>query len=254
LITIPVSWIRKKDRMGFREIIDALADGATNTIIMVCTCATVGFIVGTFLLTGLGLTLSSAVISISGANFWVTAFLIFLVCLILGMGMTTPAVYIMVSVIGVPILLKMGVPILPAHLFVFFSGTLSHITPPVCIGAFAAAQLAGANIWDTGFTAMRIGFVAYLLPFLVLLHPAITLSGTPIDILIAISATLLSTLLLVCAVQGWALYRESYFERLLALVAGVGLLLPGNVPRIMGTLLAPAILLLHIYRNRRPRS
>jgi TRAP transporter 4TM/12TM fusion protein len=251
LISIPVSWIRKDTRMGVKEIADALAEGAKNIVMMAATCITVGFVVGGFLLTGLGLTFSSAIISISGGIFFFSLLFTGMACLLLGMGMNSPAVYILVSVIAAPILITQEVDIFPAHLFVFFCAILSHITPPVCLAIFAAAQLAGSNIWHTALTAMRTGFVAYLLPFLVIYNPAITLRGTFTEIIVAITSVSLGALLLVCGMQGWAVYRQNIFERVLCFLGGISLIWPGMMPKMLGAFLVLVILALQIVRNKR---
>jgi TRAP-type uncharacterized transport system fused permease subunit len=171
--------------------------------------------------------------------------------LVMGMGMNSPAVYILVSVIATPILITQEVQVFPAHLFVFFCAILSHITPPVCLAIFAAAQLAGSSIWDTAATAMRTGFVAYLLPFLVIYNPGITLRGTPAEMVIAIISVSLGTLLLVCAVHGRALYTETRLERVLSALGGIFLIWPSLLMKIAGTSFVVLILALQILRNKK---
>jgi TRAP transporter 4TM/12TM fusion protein len=254
LLTIPISWIRKETRMTLPVIVDALVEGAKNLVMMVAMCATVGFIVGTFLLTGLGLTFSSAIIALSGGIFFFALLLTGIVCVILGMGMNTPAVYILVSVIGVPILTKMGVDVLPAHLFVFFAGTLSHITPPVCMAVFAAAQLAEADIWETAWVSMKAGFIAYLLPFLVIYEPAITLHGTLTDILIALSSVSFGTVFMICGVQGYAFHRLRLFERIFCLVGGILMIIPGATSTIYGICLAMIVAFTQILYSKRIKA
>jgi TRAP transporter 4TM/12TM fusion protein len=251
LLSIPLSWIRKETRMGIREIADALEEGAKNTVMMVATCVTIGLVVGSFLLTGLGLTFSSAIISLSGGIFFISLLFTGMACLVMGMGMNSPAVYILVSVIATPILITQEVQVFPAHLFVFFCAILSHITPPVCLAIFAAAQLAGSSIWDTAATAMRTGFVAYLLPFLVIYNPGITLRGTPAEMVIAIISVSLGTLLLVCAVHGRALYTETRLERVLSALGGIFLIWPSLLMKIAGTSFVVLILALQILRNKK---
>jgi len=253
-ITIPISWIRKNTRMTIPVIIDALVEGAKNTVMMAAMCATVGFIVGSFLLTGLGLTFSSAIISLSGGIFFFALLLTGIACLIMGMGMNSPAVYILVSVIAVPILTKMGISVMPAHLFVFFCAILSHITPPVCMAVFAAAQLAECDIWETALTAVKAGFVAYLLPFLVIYEPAITLRGSFAEIITAIASVSIGTLLLVCGAQGWALYRQTMLERLLSVSGGALLILPDLKFKTAGGILILIVLVLQLFTKKGLRS
>jgi TRAP-type uncharacterized transport system fused permease subunit len=169
----------------------------------------------------------------------------------MGMGMNSPAVYILVSVIATPILITQEVNVFPAHLFVFFCAILSHITPPVCLAIFAAAQLAGSSIWETATTAMKAGFVAYLLPFLVIYNPGITMRGTPAEIVIAVISVSLGTLLLVCAVQGRALYTENIPERVLSVLGGVFLIWPAVPVKIGGASFMLVLLAIQLLRHRR---
>jgi TRAP transporter 4TM/12TM fusion protein len=251
LLSIPLSWVRKETRMGVKEIAEALAEGARNTVMMVATCVTIGLVVGSFLLTGLGLTFSSAIISLSGGIFFFSLLLTGIACLLMGMGMNGAAVYILVSVVAVPILTDQGVGVFSAHLFVLLSAILAFITPPVCLAVFAAAQIAKSSIWETASTTMKAGFVAYLLPFLVIYNPGITLSGTSAEIVIDIISASLGTFLLVCAVQGRALYKENSLERVLSVLGGLGLIWPALLMKIGGVSLLLVLLSIQILRNRR---
>lgn len=226
LFTVVVSWVRKETRMGFRDILDALEKGGKNIIMIAMTCGIIGYIIGGFTLTGVGLNVSSGIISLSGGVFFFSLVLTGLACIILGMGMPTIAAYILVSVIAVPALTNQGVNVLVANIFVFYFALLSHITPPVCIAIYAAAQIAEANTWKTAVTGVKMGVVAYLLPFLVVYTPSLILVGSTSEMFTQIPLTFLGLILLVSGIQGWLFCRENYFERALAVVASIGLLYP----------------------------
>ncbi len=220
VFTVVISWLRKETRLGPWEIILALEAGAKNSVLIVVTCATVGFVIGGFLITGLGLNVSSAIISMSGGYFVASLFLVGLACIVLGMGMNTVAAFILVSVVGVPALTSQGVEPLVANMFVFYFALLSHITPPVCLAIFAGAQVANANIWETAFVGMKMSSVPYLLPFLIVFTPSLLLFGTAEVIALNAMAAAVGFGFIISGIQGWALYKLGLPERLLCFLVG----------------------------------
>ena len=220
VFTVIISWVRKETRLGPREIVEALEAGAKSAVLIVVTCAAVGFVIGGFLITGLGLNVSSAIISMSGGYFLGTLFLVGLACMVLGMGMNTVAAFILVSVAGVPALTAQGVDPLVANMFVFYFALLSHITPPVCLAIFAGAQIANANVWETAFVGMKMSAVPYLLPFLIVFTPSLLLFGTAEVIALNTLAVAIGFAFIISGVQGWALYKVGLVERLLYFLVG----------------------------------
>ena len=226
VFTVIISWLRKETRLGPREILEALEAGAKSAVLIVVTCATVGFVIGGFLITGLGLNISSAIISMSGGYFLGTLFLVGLACMVLGMGMNTVAAFILVSVAGVPALTTQGVDPLVANMFVFYFALLSHITPPVCLAIFAGAQIANANVWETAFVGMKMSAVPYLLPFLVVFTPSLLLFGTAEVIALNTLAVAIGFAFIISGVQGWALDRLGLVERFLCFLVGACFIWP----------------------------
>jgi TRAP transporter 4TM/12TM fusion protein len=251
LFTVIISWLRKETRLGPKEIIEALELGARNSVLIVITCATVGFIIGGFLITGLGLNVSSAIISLSGGYFIVTLFLVGMSCIVLGMGMNTVAAFILVSVVGVPALTSQGVDPLVANMFVFYFALLSHITPPVCLAIFAGAQIAGANIWETAFVGMKMSAVPYVLPFLIVFTPSLLLIGTPQAIVLETATTAIGFLFVISGVQGWALYRLNWTERLVCFATGACFIWPILAVKGVGILFAAALVTYMVVRSKR---
>jgi TRAP-type uncharacterized transport system fused permease subunit len=239
--TVVISWLRKETRLGPREILQALELGGMNAILIVVTCATVGFVIGGFLITGLGLNVSSAIIALSGGYFIVSLFLIGFACIVLGMGMNTVAAFILVSVVGTPALTSQGVDPLVANMFVFYFALLSHITPPVCLAIFAGAQIAGANIWETAWVGVKMSAVPYVLPFLVIFSPSLLLMGTSQQIVVDTLFTAIGLLLIISAIQGWALCKLHVPVRLLSLGAGTCLIWPGVTVTTVGAALATVV-------------
>lgn len=246
-LIVAVSWLRAETRLGPKEIISALILGARNSLMILATCAAVGLIIGTFTMTGLALNASSAIIALAGGQFALVLICIVMACLILGMGMNTVAAFMLVSVIGVPALLEIGIDRLSAHMFVFYAALLSHITPPVCLAVFAAAQIAGANIWATAFTAMKMGLIAYLMPFLIVGSPSLLLVEGEIFNIWAVIASFAGAMLIASGVQGWMFARLNLIERGLFGAAGILLIVPSTDLRLLGLVLLALGLLLSIF-------
>ena len=249
--TIVISWFRKETRLGPKEILQALEDGGRNAVLIIVTCATVGFVIGGFLITGLGLNVSSAIINVSGDWLFPTLLMVGVSSIVLGMGMNTVAAFVLVSVVGVPALTAQGVDPLVANIFVFYFALLSHITPPVCLAIFAGAQIAGANIWETAYMGVKMSAVPYILPFLVVFVPPLLLLGTPQEIVVATAAAAFGFALLVAAVQGWVFRAVRWSARLVMATAGVCLLWPDPTVKVAGFGLGVAIVALLVVERRR---
>lgn len=250
IFTIAISWLRKETRIGPKELIEALELGARNSVLIIITCATVGFVIGGFLITGLGLNASSAIISFSGGYLIPTLFLVGLACLILGMGMNTVAAFLLVSVIGAPALTKLGVDLFVANMFVFYFALLSHITPPVCLAIFAGAQIAGANIWETAWMGVKMSAVPYVLPYLIVFAPTLLLIGETTNIFIDTAAVAAGFGFIIMSIQGWAFNRLNPFMRLLSALGGCGLIIPDWYTRGIGLAFAAAALIILIAEKR----
>ncbi|TNF49777.1 MAG: TRAP transporter fused permease subunit [Deltaproteobacteria bacterium] len=170
---IAVSWVKKETRMGPKEIWEAILTGANNTLIIGATLGVIGIIVGTISLTGVGLKFSDIIISLANGNLLAAIFLVALASLVLGMGVPVTAAYLITAVLAVPPLMDMGVPLLCAHMIVYWFSQDSNITPPVCVAAYAGAAIAGADPWKTGWTAFKFAKLLYVMPILFAFTPAI---------------------------------------------------------------------------------
>lgn len=173
LTCIAVSWVKKETRMGPREIWEAILTGANNTLIIGATLGVIGIIVGTISLTGIGLKFSDIIISLASGNLLLAIFLVALASLVLGMGVPVTAAYLITAVLAVPPLMEMGVPLLCAHMIVYWFSQDSNITPPVCVAAYAGAAIAGADPWKTGWTSFKFAKLLYVMPILFAFTPAI---------------------------------------------------------------------------------
>ena len=252
--TIVISWVRKETRLGPKDIVDSLILGAKNSILIVVCCAIIGYIIGGFTLTGLGLNLSSGIVSWAQGVFFLILVFIGLSCMILGMGMNTTASYILVSVIGVPALTSQGVDILVANFYVFYFSLTSMITPPVCLATIAGAQVAEANVWKTSILAVKMGVMAYLLPFLIIYAPALVLKGSTSEIIYAVTTTGVGVCFLISGIQGWLKDQQKLPERIASILAGLGLIWPLGTAKTVGIALAAVVVVANFVRTYRNKK
>lgn len=167
-------------RLPDREMIRSFFHQSGGTLVtLILICAAAGIVIGALNISGLGFLLTNVLSHVGeSAGLLVMLALTAVIAIFLGMGMPTAAVYILLSIILAPAIVGMGVPELPAHLFIFYFGLLSMLTPPVAIASYAAASLAGAGLWKTGLAGLRLGSSAFILPFLFALNPALVAQGS----------------------------------------------------------------------------
>jgi len=228
VLTAIVALFSKEYRQDkyFERISRALENGARGALTVALTCACAGIIIGVVNLTGIGLKISSFIISLSGGNLFLVLFFVMVTCLIMGMGLPTTASYIIVAVLGGPALIEMGIPALSAHLFIFYFAVISNITPPVCLAAYAAAGIAKSDPMETGFKASWYAIIAYIIPYFFIYRPAIMALGSVFEVL--------STLLfMVLGIFTLSVFREGYmgkvlkpFERIIYGIIAILLLQP----------------------------
>jgi TRAP transporter 4TM/12TM fusion protein len=228
LAAIGLSYLKRKSWMTPRRLLGAAISGADAIISVATACACAGIIIGVITMTGLGLKFSSLVVTLSGGSLFLALVLTMVASLILGMGLPTAAAYILVATLVAPALVELGVNLLAAHMFVFYSAMLSSITPPVALAAYAAAGIAGGNPFGIAVQACRFGAAAFVVPFFFAYNPALLGLNSTVPVILMSSATaIIGGLALAGAIQGWALTRLSVFERA-ALFATAGLLISAN--------------------------
>ena len=226
-------WGWVKDAAQF--ISNSMYRGATGAMEVAATCACAGIIIGVMKLTGLGLKFTQAILALSQGNLPVALVLVMCISLILGMGVPTVAAYIICSAVAAPALVAMGVDMFVAHMFVFYFAVFSCITPPVCIAAFAAAAIARANVWKVGVTAVKIGFAAYIVPYMFVYGPALLMRGTPAQIALATLTGLMGVLGAAAAFQGYLFHWKLKIpERILLGISALALIKPGWKTDLIG--------------------
>jgi TRAP-type uncharacterized transport system fused permease subunit len=166
------------------------------------------------------------------------------VSIILGMGLTTTACYVILAVLVAPSLIKMGVPAIAAHFYVFYFGMYSFITPPVALGAYAAASLSGADPFSTGFTAFKIALPGFLIPFLFIYYPALLAIGAPLDVAIVAVTACIGVFFMCTSTVGFFRKNLVPWERAVMLAAGLLLIHPSYISSIIGIALGAAMLAL----------
>jgi TRAP transporter 4TM/12TM fusion protein len=166
LATIVVSWIRPNTRMGLKETWRALVDGGQSALFVGAVTGAVGMIIGIVSLTGIGIRFSTIVMMLSGQSLIAALGLITVASFILGLGLPITAAYLVVAATAAPALTEFGLPLITAHLIIFWLSLDSNITPPVALGAYTAAAIAGADPWKTGWNSFRFAKLIYVMPLL----------------------------------------------------------------------------------------
>jgi TRAP transporter 4TM/12TM fusion protein len=234
--------ITRIELLNLKKIIASLSSAAFSAIGIIAACATAGIIIGVINLTGVGLRFSSYLILLSGGNLFISLMLTMTACIILGMGLPTAASYIIPAVIMAPALIELGVSQLAAHMFVFYFACLSAITPPVALAAYAGAALAKAKPLETAFTAVKLGIIAFIVPFMFVYGEALLLQGGMIEVFWVIITSIIGTIVFAFAVQGWAFNKR--LGIVIRIVLGCGALLlikPGLYTDIIGIILIGVI-------------
>jgi TRAP transporter 4TM/12TM fusion protein len=227
----------------------ALDQGARSALTVAAASAVSGVIIAAVTLTGLGQRFSSAVLSLAGGNLYLALFFAMVAALVLGMGMPTVPAYIVQVALVIPVLVELGLPPLVAHLFASYFSCISMITPPVAIGAYAAAGLAEANPTRTAIEATRIGLVGYIIPYMFAFNPPLLLMGSPFTVVWAIITAAVGVFALAVATQGYWLTRVPVWQRLLAFAGAVALIKPGFWSDAVGLLALAAV---HVAQRRAP--
>jgi TRAP transporter 4TM/12TM fusion protein len=226
---IVVSYLRKETRMTPKKIINALVKGGMNATMVAMAIAGAGIIVVVSTHTGLALTFSNMVVTLSQGRLFVALILIALTCIILGMGIPTTPAYVIASALGAFTLVKLGVIPLAAHMFVFYFAVISNITPPVAVAAYAAASIAGSKPMNTGFEAFNIALAGYIVPFMFVFNPLLLLQGSPQRIIISSITAFVGIYILAAAVQGWYYRLLKVWERMIFFGCALGLVGPGLI-------------------------
>ncbi len=228
---------------GLQRTLQALDVAARDCIQLVAVCACAGIIVGVVALTGIGGRFSELILAIAGANQLLAMFFAALVALTLGMGMPTTAAYAIAAAVIAPGLAKIGVPILVAHMFIFYFAVISSITPPVALASFAAAGMAQADPWKTSWIALKMGLATFIVPFMFFYAPVLLMKGEWIDIVQATLTASIGVWFLAGSTEAWFGGKLSYPLRVLMFVAAILMIHPGTVMDVIGLVIGVPVYL-----------
>ena len=239
LACLPLALARKitREGIGWKSLVDALEDGARNTLSVAMACACAGIVIGCVTITGLGIVFTQFVVEL--AQNWLVLALVLtaLAGIVLGMGMpTTPSYIVMVSLL-VPAVIKLGASTPAAHMFAFYFAILSAITPPVALAVFAAAGLARCNMWQAGWESVRIAAPTYIVPFMFVYEPSLLMMGDPVTIVTSCVSATIGVMCFAAGLQGYMLREARIWERMLLVVAAILLIKPGYVSDVIGLVL-----------------
>jgi TRAP transporter 4TM/12TM fusion protein len=261
LACMPVAMLRATTRAGitWRSVLDALEDGAKNTLAVAMACACAGIVIGCVTITGLGITFTQIVVGLAQNALVLALILTAIAGIILGMGMPTTPAYIVMVALLVPALIKLGAPTPAAHMFAFYFAILSAITPPVALAVFAAASLAKADLWASGWAAVRVGAAGFIVPFMFVYEPMLLLivKDWSADWLFVTWAVISATVGVIClagGLFGWLLAAASPWQRAALLVAALCLIKPGLVTDAIGLALLAVVVAVQWPVRRRAAS
>ncbi|HSB81438.1 MAG TPA: TRAP transporter permease [Candidatus Methylomirabilis sp.] len=250
-LSVAAGMLKKATRMSIPDIFNALETGARGALGVAIACATAGIIVGVVTLTGLGLKMANGLIDLAGGYLLPTMFFTMITSLILGMGVPTTANYVITATMAAPALILLGVPMLAAHLFVFYFGIIADITPPVALAAYAGAGIARANPFWTGVTASKLAIGAFIVPYIFVLNPAMVLIGTTPSLLALDLLTACGGMFGVgVAMIGFCLAPMGWIERGIFAAGGLMLIDPGLTTDFIGLAMLAVGLLIQ-WRKRK---
>ena len=230
LVLLILNQFSKRHRWGAKDVFDFLVASGSLFVELLIVLSGVGLIVGALSLTGLSGTLVNELLFLAGGSTLVLLLMGALTSFVLGIGMTVTAAYIFLAIVLAPALIQGGLEPLSVHLFILYCGMLSFITPPVALGAFAAASIAGSNPMATGFKAMQFGVATYCIPFFFVLQPALILNAEPIVIVQAVFETFVGVWLIASGVQGYLPFMgviRGFVPRALIATGGLLIAAPG---------------------------
>ena len=238
VVAVVVSLFNKGNRITPKRLLEALAAGGQGTITVAAACGIAGIIAGTITMTGLANMLINGIVALAGNKTIIALFLTMLCCIVLGMGVPTTANYCIMAATCAPILIRMGVPAVAAHFFVFYFGIVADLTPPVALASYAGAAIAQGNPMKTALVSTKLAIGAFIVPYAFALNPAMLLVDTDLAEVILITITSLVGIFGVSAgLEGYVFRKMPWFLRATSAVGGILLIYPGLVTDTMGIVL-----------------
>ena len=242
IVYIAVSFVGKQTRESGRICLEALEGGMRNTMGVSLACGLAGIVAGVVTITSLGSTLIGVIVPIANNNLFFALFLTMVACIVLGMGVPTTANYLIMATITAPILTKMGLPMLAAHMFVLYFGIVADITPPVALAAYAGSAIANSNPLKTGVVATKLAVTAFIIPYIFAFNPKMLfIDATVSEVALIIVTSLIGIFALSAGLEAYMLRRMRIFEIVAIVIGGLFMIYPGAITDIVGTLLVGAV-------------
>ena len=252
IAAIVVSMFSSETRMTPKKFCEALAAGSQGCISVGVACGIAGIVAGCLTMTGLANDLINAIVNISGDAKLLALVLTMLCCIVLGMGVPTTANYCIMATTCAPILVKMGIPTIAAHFFVFYFGIVADLTPPVALAAYAGAAIAGANPMKTALNATKLAIAAFIIPYILAYNPAMVLVDTTAAEIIVIAITSLVGMFGIgMALEGYYRGNIPWYLRILSAAGGLCLVYPGTVTDVIGIIVVGAIIVMQVLKEKK---
>lgn len=245
------SWVKPQNRITFRKLILILEEIIERIVPVTMACAAAGMLIDGIMLTGLASKFGTLIFSFTQGSMLLTLIGTAVLCIVFGMGMPVSSAYILTAVLAAPLLIKMNVPTMNAHLFIVYYSCLSAITPPVAVAAFASASIALADPIKIGLNACKLAMVAFILPFIFVYNPGILMQGSIWDITMSVVVSIIGVVALAAAAEGWYKARMTLVERVALFSAGIMMIVPGLIIEMIGLVLTVIILSLNVIRAKK---
>jgi TRAP transporter 4TM/12TM fusion protein len=229
-----ISWFRAETRITLPKLLGALRNGAEQTVPVAMATAAAGIMIGIILQTGLAIRFTSFLVEFAGGNLMVALIITAIAAIILGTALPTTPAYIMLAALLIPALIKLGVQPLAAHMFAFYYGCLSAVTPPECLAVYAAASISRCSVWKAGWQAMKFAAAGFIVPFFFIYYPALLFQGPWMEIIQAVLSGGVGVLALAAGLEGYFLRTTTWLERGLFLVAALLLIQPSLATDLIG--------------------
>lgn len=251
LLSIVAACLRKSTRLTPMQILQGLIDGAKNVLGVLVACAAAGIVIGVVTKTGVGLKLASVLIDVAGGMLLPTMFFTMITSIVLGMGVPTTANYVITSTIAAPALVQMGVPVLAAHMFVFYFGIVADVTPPVALAAFAGSAISGGDPLRTGINASKLAIAAFIVPYVFVLAPVLLMiDATAGTLIMALVTAIVGMTGISASLIGFFVTKPTKLERIMLLIGGLLMLKPGMLTDIIGFLMLAIVFFVQRRRKR----
>jgi TRAP transporter 4TM/12TM fusion protein len=247
--TFAISFVRRRSALGPVRLLKAFESGARAASIVAMAVAAASVIIGCLFLSGIGMMFSYMLTTLAGGQLWLALIYTMFAAFLLGLSLPTTAVYLTLAIIVAPALVQMGVPKMAAHMFIFYMGVTSDLTPPTCLSPFAAAGIAGSPPMATAWQAMRLGAVLYIVPFMFVYSPSLLMLGSWTDIVLSTARAGVGIFCLAAGLQGWMRCRTTAVERALLLAAALLLVVPRLDADALGLLIFAAVFLRQSWRR-----